>query len=85
MRSIAALIAMLAASPALAQVQQFYGSDGSYRGTAMQSGPNAKQFYDASGAHAGTALRAGNNVMLYGSDGSYAGMATNSGGLLNND
>ena len=79
MRLAIILIALLAASPTLGQVQQFYNSNGDYAGTIMPSGPNAKQFYDASGNYAGTALRAGRNVMFYDGNGNYAGTMMNSG------
>jgi hypothetical protein len=82
MRRIIAIAALAAASSAIAQTQQFYGADGSYRGMAIQSGPKAQQFYDADGAHAGTALKAGKNTMIYGTDGSYQGMVTNSGRIF---
>jgi hypothetical protein len=82
MKLMITLGALLAASSALAQTQQFYGADGSYRGMAIQSGPKAQQFYDADGAHAGTALKAGKNTMIYGPGGSYQGMVTNSGRIF---
>jgi hypothetical protein len=79
------IIATLITAPAIAQTSQFYGADGSYRGTMMPSGPNARTFYDGDGNFAGTAMRAGNNVMLYGADGEYRGMATNSGALMGDE
>jgi YD repeat-containing protein len=77
MRYITILLATLAAAPALAQTQQFYGSDGDYLGSSMPSGPNARQYYDGQGNHAATTMRAGQNTMVYGSDGSYLGLIQN--------
>ena len=82
----AALTATMAFTvSAQAQVQQFYGADGSYRGLAMPSGSSALQFYDGQGNHTGTALKAGNNTMLYDGQGNYAGTVTNSGQIFGNE
>jgi len=85
MRTIITIATLVAASSALAQPQQFYGSDGSYFGQAMPSGPNARAFYDGQGNYAGTAMRAGRNVMLYDSNGNYSGMMTNGGAMMGDE
>lgn len=74
--TIITIAALVAASSAIAQPQQFYGSDGSYLGQALPSGPNARVYYDGQGTVAATGLKAGRNTMFYGSDGSYLGTAT---------
>jgi YD repeat-containing protein len=77
--TIAVAAALIAATPAKSQVQQFYGRDGDYLGTSLPSGPNARQYYDGQGNHAGTVMRAGRNSFVYGSDGSFLGTVTNTG------
>lgn len=77
MKRILIIALIVAASPALAQTQQFYGSDGSYLGTGMRSGPNARTYYDGSGNFAGTAMKAGRNMLIYDSNGNYRGIVTN--------
>ena len=49
------LIALLVSTGAIAQTQQFYGTQGQLRGTAMTSG-NTTYIYNATGASVGTVM-----------------------------
>ena len=67
-----ALVAGLSA--ANAQTTQYFAPNGSYDGSAVQSG-GTTNYFSANGASAGTAIQSGGTTQYFGPDGSYQGSA----------
>ena len=72
MKTALIAIAMLAAVPASAQTTQYFGSDGSYQGSAIGNGGNT-QYFGSDGSYQGSATTSGGTTQYFGSDGSYQG------------
>jgi hypothetical protein len=72
-------VALLFTTPALAQTQSYYGSDGSYQGQSIREG-NTRTYYGADGGYAGQSIdNGGGTRSYYNSDGGYAGQSVRDG------
>jgi len=82
MKKIIALAALLITpclQPALAQTQNYYGSDGSYQGQSIQNG-NTRTYYGPTGGYAGQSIDTGDGSRnYYGPTGGYQGQSIRNG------
>ena len=78
LKTTAIIASLLASAPAVAQSQQFYGSDGSYQGQAIHSG-NSTQYYGPQGQYEGQSIETGNSRQYYGPQGGYQGQSIGNG------
>jgi len=90
MKNAALLLAILMVisfvSEAFAYTKQYYGSNGSYQGSAYSNG-RTTQYFGSNGGYQGTSYLSGRTTQYYGSNGGYQGTsygsAWNSGSLVN--